>query len=267
MSNGESTKHCEKQLPLKWSSFRERSNFPQIWFRYLRLRIWGLEIKHLNAHNFAWQGCFFFHYYLATSTTDWAQIFTGLVFYALCWEPPSEKTGLWQLPIVFIVFKLPTKKNNGSVALGAPLHEALELNIAPVAATSGAVRDHSLSIELLCIVPIHYLQSNSRWRNRETAYVPKTLCSDLWCVSVGFIGLRNIRERYRNTWVPGERVCHCHHRGNCSHWRHTITNGRQMLHIYIIIMYSRPWGLWNVYAQLWLLFTIILWVSSVGLYV
>ena len=26
--------------------------------------------------------CFFFHYYLATSTTNWAQIFTGLVFYA-----------------------------------------------------------------------------------------------------------------------------------------------------------------------------------------
>ena len=64
------------------SSFRERSNFPQIWFWDLRFRIWGLEIKHLKAHNFVWQGCFFFHYYLATSTTNWAQIFTGLLFYA-----------------------------------------------------------------------------------------------------------------------------------------------------------------------------------------
>ena len=29
-----------------------------------------------------WKGCFFFHYYLPTLITDWAQIFTGLLFYA-----------------------------------------------------------------------------------------------------------------------------------------------------------------------------------------
>ena len=32
--------------------------------------------------------------------TDWAQIYTGLLFYA-----PSEKTGLLQLPEVSSVFK------------------------------------------------------------------------------------------------------------------------------------------------------------------
>ena len=37
------------------------------------------------------KGVFFFHYYFATSTTDWAQIFTGLLFYA-CWDTLSEKT-------------------------------------------------------------------------------------------------------------------------------------------------------------------------------
>ena len=42
-------KHCEKGLPLKCHSFRERSNFPRIWFRDLRFRTWGLEINHLNA--------------------------------------------------------------------------------------------------------------------------------------------------------------------------------------------------------------------------
>ena len=42
----------------------------------------GLEINFLNAHNFVWQGYFFFHYYLASSMTDWAQIVTGLLFYA-----------------------------------------------------------------------------------------------------------------------------------------------------------------------------------------
>ena len=62
-SNGERLiKHCEKRLPLMWSSFRERSYFPWIWFRDLRIRFWGFEIKHLKAHNFVWQGLFFFHH-------------------------------------------------------------------------------------------------------------------------------------------------------------------------------------------------------------
>ena len=65
-----------------WSSFLERRNFPRSWFRDLRYRIWGLEFKHLKAHNFMWQGCFFFHYYLANLTTNWAKILTGLLFYA-----------------------------------------------------------------------------------------------------------------------------------------------------------------------------------------
>ena len=47
-----SIKHCEKRLPLKWRCIRERSNFPRIWFRELKFRILGLEIKHLKAHNF-----------------------------------------------------------------------------------------------------------------------------------------------------------------------------------------------------------------------
>ena len=36
--------------------------------------------------------------------TDWAQIFTGLLFDAYVLGTPSEKTGLWQLPIVSTVF-------------------------------------------------------------------------------------------------------------------------------------------------------------------
>ena len=47
-----------------------------------RIRIWGLKIKRLKAHNFVWQGYFFFHYYLATTMTDWAQIFTVFLFTA-----------------------------------------------------------------------------------------------------------------------------------------------------------------------------------------
>ena len=77
-----SIKHCEKWLPLKYSSCRERSYFPRVRFLDLRIRFWGTEIKHLKAHDFVWQGCVFFHYYLATSRTNWVQSFTGLLFCA-----------------------------------------------------------------------------------------------------------------------------------------------------------------------------------------
>ena len=36
--------------------------------------------------------------------TNWVQVFTGLLFYA-CWDAPSEKIGLRQLPIVASVLK------------------------------------------------------------------------------------------------------------------------------------------------------------------
>ena len=57
-----------------WHSILKKMKSPQpvakLWFRDLRIRFWGHEIKHLKVHNFVWQGCFFFHYYLATSTTN-----------------------------------------------------------------------------------------------------------------------------------------------------------------------------------------------------
>ena len=67
-----------------WSDlvFEKKGNFPRIWLRDLMFIIWGPEIKHLKAHNFVWRGCFFFHSSIATSTTNWVQIFTGLLFYA-----------------------------------------------------------------------------------------------------------------------------------------------------------------------------------------
>ena len=68
-----------------------------IWFRDLRIRFWGPEMKHLK--NFLWQGCFFFYYYLATSTTNRVQI-CELVIWCI-----SEKTALWLLPKVSSVFK------------------------------------------------------------------------------------------------------------------------------------------------------------------
>ena len=90
-----------------WSGvvFRERSNFPHIWFGDLKLRTWGLEIKHLKAHNSVWQGCFFFHYYLATSMTNWAlKYLHRFDILCICWDTASGKTVLWQLPIVSSIF-------------------------------------------------------------------------------------------------------------------------------------------------------------------
>ena len=94
-------KHCEKRLPLKFHSFGERSNFPRIWFRDLRFRTWGLEINHLNSHNFVWQGLFFFHYYLARNFDDrLSSNFHRFVILCIRWDTPTVKASLWQLPIV-----------------------------------------------------------------------------------------------------------------------------------------------------------------------
>ena len=86
-----------------WSNvvFSKGGHFSGIWFRDLIFRIWDLEIKHLNAHNFVWQFFFFFHYYLATFSD-----FHRFVILCICWDAASEKTGLWQLPVVSRVFNV-----------------------------------------------------------------------------------------------------------------------------------------------------------------
>ena len=48
-------------------------------YKILQLKTLNIRLK---AHKVMQQGCFFFRYYLATSTTNLAQIFTGLLFYA-----------------------------------------------------------------------------------------------------------------------------------------------------------------------------------------
>ena len=46
--------------------------------------------------------CFFFHYFLATSTTSWAKIFTDLFFCAICFDTPSENTVASSYPSIKI---------------------------------------------------------------------------------------------------------------------------------------------------------------------
>ena len=79
-----------------WSNivFEKEVIFHELDFETSDFRIWGLEIKQLKAHNFVWQGCFCLQCYLATSTPDWAQIFTFFfIIICICWDTPSEKTG------------------------------------------------------------------------------------------------------------------------------------------------------------------------------
>ena len=67
---------------MKWRSFRESNLiFIKFYLETSDLELWGLEIMHLKVHNSVWQGCFFFHYYLPTLMTDWAQIFKGYFAY------------------------------------------------------------------------------------------------------------------------------------------------------------------------------------------
>ena len=70
-----------------------------IWFRDLTIiRIWGPEILHLKAHNFVWQRCFFFQYYLATSMIIWVQTVTGLSCMMLRYTKRED----WYLTIIII---------------------------------------------------------------------------------------------------------------------------------------------------------------------
>ena len=62
--------------------------------------MWGLEIKHLKAHNFVRQWCFFIFNFDDRLGSN----FYKFVILCICSDSPSEKTGLWQLPIVSRVF-------------------------------------------------------------------------------------------------------------------------------------------------------------------
>ena len=72
-------------------------------FHIFDFEIWGLEIKYLKAHNFVWQGHFFFHYYLNFDDRLSSNVHR-FVIWCTCWDTAIEKTGLWQLPIVSTVF-------------------------------------------------------------------------------------------------------------------------------------------------------------------
>ena len=63
-------------------------------------------IMHPKAHKVLQQGWFFFHCSLANSKTNWAIFLYRFVSLCnVCWDTPSENTGLWQLANLSSDFK------------------------------------------------------------------------------------------------------------------------------------------------------------------
>ena len=144
--------------------------FPRIWFRDLRFRNWGLEINHLNAHNFVWQGLFFFHYYITTLMTDWAQIFTGLLFYAYVEiHTPTVKASLWQLPIVSTAFNSISNLRWFKNVVAAKTNKPKQTNRSSLKRFSARI----VSIFYLCTKLKSYLQKYTHWE-AKTVWIVST---------------------------------------------------------------------------------------------
>ena len=71
-------------------------------FRYLRIRFCGLEIKHLKAHNFV---RLYFIIISRLRRPIELKCLHVCYFKHVLRYTPSEKTGIWQLPIVSSVFQ------------------------------------------------------------------------------------------------------------------------------------------------------------------
>ena len=88
----------------KQSCHSTEANFSRIWFRDLKFRILSLENKHLRAHNFLWR--VFLSFIIISQLRQPIELKSHrFVILCMCGYTPSEKTGLWQLPIVSTVIK------------------------------------------------------------------------------------------------------------------------------------------------------------------
>ena len=91
-----------------WSNLvfeKKKSNFPRIWFRDLRFRIWGLEIKHRKRTQLPVTRMFFLSLLSRNFDDQSSSNFHRFVISCICWDTPSLNLCLWQLPIVSTVFQ------------------------------------------------------------------------------------------------------------------------------------------------------------------
>ena len=65
------------------SRFGERSNFSLKYLYWVWDLSWSLKFKHLKAHNLCDKGYVSFYNSHATLPTNWAQTFTGLLFWSI----------------------------------------------------------------------------------------------------------------------------------------------------------------------------------------
>ena len=103
---GRGTGHyCEKWFLLKQCSFWERNNFSLKYLNLLQGLSWVLEFKHLKAHNL-WDKVLFLPLFSRNFNDQLSSNVHRFVILCICWDTPSENTGLWQLPKVSSAFKI-----------------------------------------------------------------------------------------------------------------------------------------------------------------
>ena len=110
-----------EKAPSEVTLFSRKKLFPRVWFWDLRNRFWGPEIKHLEAHNFV----FFLLKLSRNFSYQLNSNFHRFVILCICWDALTDKTSLWQLPIVSSVFNITLtcyfliakKKGNGPITL------------------------------------------------------------------------------------------------------------------------------------------------------
>ena len=117
--------------------------------------------------------CVFFHCYFATLTTNWGQVFTGLLF-CICWDIPSEKTDLWQLPKLSSAFNHQLSENIYDTM--EPIPRCCILNIVNVINTRQNPSSHNHSIHFLIVLTMFRLNYKTspipEWNNKKR-YVPR----------------------------------------------------------------------------------------------
>ena len=139
---------------------------------------------------------FFFHYYLANRRPIELKFSKVYYFRALSWDIPSEKTGLWQLPIMSTVFKIPFNL--------AHLHAKTKTTVTAVNlleyADDCAIASHSEAKQL----------NKGRYTNWKASSPKRTKKQKVTTTCVRYMTTSTVTihqqpETHKTTWETGEK--------------------------------------------------------------
>ena len=96
-----------REMASFWSDivFEKEVIFLEFDFETSELVFEVLKSSICKAHKFVWRGCFFLPLLSHNFNDQLSSNFHRFVILCICWDTASEKTGLWQLPIVASGFK------------------------------------------------------------------------------------------------------------------------------------------------------------------